>query len=455
MNWIQSLTKAIQYIESNLTHEITVNDVTNHVYTSNAHFQRVFSLAAGITIGDYIRNRRLSLAGQDLLHPKNKIIDIAMKYQYDSQESFTKAFTRFHGITPYGARKQSHRLKYFRPLKINITIQGGFDMMNKKFESIEKLCETLALGKLTTEPAHIYWGYSHKVYAVTTTKGKYAVKALNPNLMTLEDAIFMEKIVSIVAKRINAVPAKIFNGKIVQEINGQLYLVFDWIEGEEMEYDDITPEHSRIMGAVLADIHQTDFSELNISSEVFPRTHLVDWNYYLQKGEENNAPWTDLLRENIDMIKDYYAKGVEAENSLTDKNVISHCVLDPRHVIWQGCTPYLVDWKNAGMINPLYDFINTAIHWSEHGSDEKNKERFLAFARSYNAKNKLPTDINWRNVLYKRYLEPLNWVAFSLEMWLNEPEEQQKWTEQAESMIREVIRYSDRIEKLEKWLSEL
>mgnify|MGYP002579464813 CR=1 FL=1 len=103
MNWIQSLTKAIQYIESNLTHDITVNDVANHVYASNAHYQRVFSLVTGITIGDYIRNRRLSLAGQDLLLSKNRIIDVAMKYQYDSQESFSKAFTRFHGITPHSA----------------------------------------------------------------------------------------------------------------------------------------------------------------------------------------------------------------------------------------------------------------------------------------------------------------------------------------------------------------
>lgn len=132
MNWIQGLTKAIQFIESNLIHEITVNDVANHVYASNAHYQRVFSLATGITIDDYIRNRRLSLAGQDLLLSKNRIIDVAMKYQYDSQESFTKAFTRFHGITPYSARKQSHRLKYFRPLIINIIIQGGFDMSNNR-----------------------------------------------------------------------------------------------------------------------------------------------------------------------------------------------------------------------------------------------------------------------------------------------------------------------------------
>lgn len=151
MNWIQGLAKAIQYIESNLTNEITVNDVANHVYASNAHYQRVFSLATGFTIGDYIRNRRLSLAGQDLLLSKNRIIDVSMKYQYDSQESFSKAFTRFHGITPHRARKQSHRLKYFRPLTINIIIQGGFDMSsNREILSIAQYssCESDSIAKL-------------------------------------------------------------------------------------------------------------------------------------------------------------------------------------------------------------------------------------------------------------------------------------------------------------------
>ena len=72
------------------------------------------------------------MAGQDLLLSKNRILDVSMKYQYDSQEGFTKAFTRFHGITPGNARKQSHRLKYFRPLTINIMIQGGFEMSNQR-----------------------------------------------------------------------------------------------------------------------------------------------------------------------------------------------------------------------------------------------------------------------------------------------------------------------------------
>ena len=130
MNWIQSLTRAINYIENHLTQDINVSDVADKVYASPANFQRVFHLATNITIGDYIRNRRLSLAGQDLLHPKTKIMDVAMKYQYDTQESFSKAFFRFHGISPSDVRKHLNMLKYFHPLVINITIQGGFNMSN-------------------------------------------------------------------------------------------------------------------------------------------------------------------------------------------------------------------------------------------------------------------------------------------------------------------------------------
>ena len=136
VNWIQSLIKAIHYIENNLTDKISVDDVSKKVYASNSNFQRVFNLVTGMTIGDYIRNRRLSLAGQELLHPKSKIIDVAMKYQYDTQESFSKAFTRFHGIAPSSARKQRDKLKFFYPLTINLTIRGGFDMSRKLIDHL-------------------------------------------------------------------------------------------------------------------------------------------------------------------------------------------------------------------------------------------------------------------------------------------------------------------------------
>ncbi len=129
MNWIQCLSKAILYIEKHLTDDIDIDKLASHSYTSSSHFQLIFHLVMGMTVGEYIRNRRMSLAAQDLLQPNSRIIDVAMRYQYDTQESFSKAFTRFHGIPP--SKVQRGKVKLFHPLSINVTIQGGFDMSRK------------------------------------------------------------------------------------------------------------------------------------------------------------------------------------------------------------------------------------------------------------------------------------------------------------------------------------
>ncbi|MDF2514392.1 MAG: hypothetical protein K0S04_4258 [Herbinix sp.] len=129
MNWIQSLSRAIQYIENHLIDDINIDDVSCQAYTSSSHFQLIFHLVIGMTVGEYIRYRRLSLAALDLLQPNSRIIDVAMRYRYDTQESFSKAFTRFHGVPP--SKVQPGKVKMFHPLSINITIQGGFDMSRK------------------------------------------------------------------------------------------------------------------------------------------------------------------------------------------------------------------------------------------------------------------------------------------------------------------------------------
>ena len=147
MSWIQSLTRAVQYIENNLTNDICIDEVSRQAYSSSSHFQLIFHVVTGMTVGDYIRNRRLSLAARDLLLPDSKIIDVAMRYQYDTQESFSKAFARFHGVPPSKVRRGQVRL--FHPLTIHVTIQGGFDMPHKLIDDFhwsdieEKKGETL------------------------------------------------------------------------------------------------------------------------------------------------------------------------------------------------------------------------------------------------------------------------------------------------------------------------
>jgi AraC-like DNA-binding protein len=127
--------KTIRYMENNLNNKISIEDVSNQAFMSTFHFQRIFTVVTGITVGEYLRNRRLSQAGLDLLLEKSKVIDIAMRYQYDTSESFSKEFNRFHGIPPSAVKKHGDKLRCFDPITVNIFIQGGFNMSRKIMEN--------------------------------------------------------------------------------------------------------------------------------------------------------------------------------------------------------------------------------------------------------------------------------------------------------------------------------
>ena len=141
MDWIIGMQRAIDYIESNLTEEIDYEKVAAESFSSRYHFQRVFSILCGYTLGEYIRLRRLSLAGAELAGGQEKVIDIALKYGYDSPDSFTKAFQKFHGITPSQARADGSMLKSFSRLSIKISLEGG-NTMNYRIEEKNEMILT-------------------------------------------------------------------------------------------------------------------------------------------------------------------------------------------------------------------------------------------------------------------------------------------------------------------------
>ena len=128
MQWITALQRAITYMEDHLLEQINYEDVARQVHISTYEFHRAFSFLTGMTANTYIRSRRLSLAGLEILETNNKITDIALKYGYETPESFTKAFTRFHGVAPKYVRETSAKLVLFNPLGIKITMEGGKSM---------------------------------------------------------------------------------------------------------------------------------------------------------------------------------------------------------------------------------------------------------------------------------------------------------------------------------------
>lgn len=124
-DWIEGFQASIDYIEQNLTKELDIGKIAKKAALSSFYYQRIFGAMCGMTVGEYIRERRMTLAAQELACSDCKVIDIALKYGYDSPDSFTKAFQRFHGITPAQAREQGAILRSLAPLHIKITLEGG------------------------------------------------------------------------------------------------------------------------------------------------------------------------------------------------------------------------------------------------------------------------------------------------------------------------------------------
>ena len=121
---LKDLNKALTYIEENLENEIDMVEVANIARSSEYHFKKMFSYLSGITLLEYIRRRRLTLAGIELGNHNTKVIDVAMKYGYHSPDSFAKAFYQLHGINPSKV-KSGKSLKAFPRMTFQLTIKGG------------------------------------------------------------------------------------------------------------------------------------------------------------------------------------------------------------------------------------------------------------------------------------------------------------------------------------------
>lgn len=147
MEWTESLKRAVSFMEDNLLEDIDVEDVAAAVHISPFYFQKGFKIMTDYTVGEYIRNRRLYLAALDVIASKEKVIDLAYKYGYDTPESFTRAFSRFHGVSPTGLLNDRTKINPFLPLTITISIKGGSKMdYNYTIEKVDVL-KLIGFGK--------------------------------------------------------------------------------------------------------------------------------------------------------------------------------------------------------------------------------------------------------------------------------------------------------------------
>ncbi|WP_334071496.1 MULTISPECIES: AraC family transcriptional regulator [Paenibacillus] len=173
MDALQSMNEAMRYIEGRLTGEIDYQEAARLAQCSEYHFKRMFSFLAGIPLSEYIRRRRLTLAGLELGSSNAKIIDVAMKYGYASPDSFARAFHAMHGILPSEAKARGSLLKAYPRMTFQLTVQGGDEM---KYRLVEK--EAFRIVGLKKRVNLIFHGVNPEIAEMAASLDEETIKLL-------------------------------------------------------------------------------------------------------------------------------------------------------------------------------------------------------------------------------------------------------------------------------------
>lgn len=233
MEWIEGLGRALHYIEEHITDELPIDTVAGQAYLSPFYFQKGFAMLCGFTVGEYIRRRRLTLAGSELISTDSKIIDIALKYGYESPDSFTKAFTRFHGITPTAARRDGAMIKSFAPVKIKFSLEGGCIM---DYKIVEKASFTVmgASKVFDYEGAHTeipkFWAEHFQAGKGETVCGVYGI--------SIDEAMAGDKFEYLIADDYNP-SVEVPEGFVTKTIPALTWAVFACRGGMPKSFQDL------------------------------------------------------------------------------------------------------------------------------------------------------------------------------------------------------------------------
>ena len=324
---------------------------------------------------------------------------------------------------------------------------------------IEKLCKLLGLGNVLSKPLRVSGGFLHKMYSVNTTSGKYAVKALNPEIISRNDAknntIISEKISNYLSNKILVSTALVINNNVIHCLDDQNYMIFNWINGIKMNMNDITLRHCYLIGSILSNIHSVDWKDINIDKNCDYYDSVIDWTGYLNEGKSNNSLWVKTLDEIINSLYVWNELAIKSYNSINSNLVISHRDMDPKNVLWDNENPIIIDWEAAGYVNPMQDLIEVALYWSESLSGNIGKNKFMNVINGYKENRQINYD-ECKKALYAIYLNKLQWLEYSLKQSLalncvNEDDKEIGTSEVFET-IRKIQNYSDMIKIIEQWI---
>ncbi len=327
-----------------------------------------------------------------------------------------------------------------------------------------QLCQDYDLGEPVTGLHPVTGGLLHKMWRLDTGRGSWAVKELNPAIISrpgLRDEYRRSE--QIAARMLQAgVPAVCAlqnRGDWLYEVEGTVLMIFDWVAGVTLGIGPTRPEQARQIGEIMARIHRVGLEVATISLPQPPNFSPDHWADLVWRGTRKNMGWAENPEKQTARLVEWSAIGREARLRLSAQVIISHRDLDQKNVIWRDRdTPLLIDWEAAGLVNPALDVIGAALSWSGLLSGQLDEAAFKALLQGYcRAGGAIHED--YRAVLQAGFSGWLGWLEFNMRRSIDEESsevvEQQLGLRECIRTIATLELLSTSIEGCVGWLSEI
>ncbi len=234
--------------------------------------------------------------------------------------------------------------------------------------NIEKFCRMNNLG-VVENITKLTGGLMHKMFKVETDKGVYAIKVLNQEVMSREEAynnfIVSETIANLAKNNGIAVSSALaINNNYLNKLEDSYYMVFDFVEGKTLSDEEITVDHCKKIGKVLAKLHSLDYSSLELDRTIIKYTKLYDWESYLNNTNFEKMTYKELFTANYKKYNDLLKNANEKFNNSNKILTICHRDMDPKNVMWYKDNPIIIDWESASLANPYRELLEDALCWS-------------------------------------------------------------------------------------------
>ena len=252
-------------------------------------------------------------------------------------------------------------------------------------ENINALITQCGLGTIEEEMIPVSGGFMHKMYKVRTTSGTYAVKSLNPEIMSRPDALKnyaeAEKLERILEDNsLPVVAALSFDDKKMMELGGRFYYIFPWKEGKITDFNEITSEQCFTAGSLLAKIHRIDAH--NIEAEEAELSE-IDFASLLESAAKKESVIASVLEENLTLLDSAQEQFNEARKMLSSMSSICDDDMDPKNIMWHDGNAYIIDLECLEYGNPIASVLNLALQWSGTVTGNFSRENLEAFFKGY------------------------------------------------------------------------